>query len=63
MNEEVDLVVEAFKIMALGMGIVFLFLIALSLILNIQHKIISTFFKEEPTSDNTSQTSKNHISN
>lgn len=47
MDQEVNLVVEAFKFMFLGMGIVFSFLIVLALILSVQHKILSKFFKNE----------------
>ncbi len=44
---ETNLITEAFKFMALGMGIVFLFLIVLIYALKIQAKIIGKFFPEK----------------
>jgi len=58
------MVFEALKFMALGMSIVFLFLILMIIVLNIQHKIISHFFpikKDEPnvsTSNNRNNLNK-----
>mgnify|MGYP000620951706 CR=1 FL=1 len=46
--EEVNLVSEALKFMALGMGIVFLFLTIMVFVLKLQAKLISKFFAEEP---------------
>ncbi len=46
--EEVNLVSEAFKFMALGMGIVFLFLTVMIFVLKIQAKLIAKFFPEKP---------------
>jgi len=52
--EEVNLVSEAFKFMALGMGIVFLFLTVLIFTLKLQAFLIAKFFpiekKEEVSS-------------
>jgi oxaloacetate decarboxylase gamma subunit len=45
--EEVNLIAEAFKFMALGMGIVFLFLTVMIFALKLQAKLIAKFFKEE----------------
>ena len=45
--EEVNLVNEALKFMALGMGIVFLFLVIMIFTLKLQAKLIAKFFKEE----------------
>jgi oxaloacetate decarboxylase gamma subunit len=45
--EEVNLVSEAFKFMALGMGIVFLFLTIMIFILKLQAFLITKFFPLE----------------
>lgn len=45
--DEVNLVSEALKFMALGMGIVFLFLIIMIFALKLQAVLIKKFFKEE----------------
>ncbi|QOG11345.1 OadG family protein [Arcobacter sp. FWKO B] len=45
--EEVNLVSEALKFMALGMGIVFVFLILLVFILKLQAKILQRYFPQE----------------
>ena len=45
--EEVNLVSEAMKFMALGMGIVFLFLTVMIFALKLQTFLISKFFPEE----------------
>lgn len=44
--EEVNLVVEALKFMALGMGTVFLFLVLMIIAMNVQSIIIHKFFPE-----------------
>jgi len=46
--EEVNLVSEALKFMALGMGIVFLFLAVMIFALILQAKLIAKFFPEKP---------------
>ena len=46
--EEINLVSEALKFMALGMGIVFLFLIIMIFALKAQAKLIAKFFPEKP---------------
>ncbi len=46
--EEVSLVTEAIKFMALGMGIVFIFLIIMIFALKAQAKLIAKFFPEKP---------------
>ena len=45
--EEVNLVSEAFKFMALGMGIVFLFLTIMIFVLKLQTFLIAKFFPIE----------------
>jgi len=45
--EEVNLVSEALKFMALGMGIVFLFLTIMIFALKIQARLIEKFFPEK----------------
>ena len=45
--EEVNLVSEALKFMALGMGIVFLFLAIMIFALKLQAKLIAKFFPAE----------------
>ena len=46
--DDVNLVSEAFKFMALGMGIVFLFLTVLIFALKLQAKLIAKFFPVKP---------------
>jgi oxaloacetate decarboxylase gamma subunit len=46
--EEVNLVSEALKFMALGMGIVFLFLTIMIFALKLQAKLIAKYFPEKP---------------
>ncbi|MEA3497815.1 MAG: OadG family transporter subunit [Campylobacterota bacterium] len=46
--EEVNLVSEALKFMALGMGVVFLFLTVMIFALKLQAKLIAKFFPEKP---------------
>jgi len=46
--EEVNLVAEAFKFMALGMGIVFLFLIIMIFALKAQAALIAKYLPEKP---------------
>lgn len=43
---EVNLVVEGFKFMVLGMGIVFLFLVLLIIAMNVLSKIVQRYFPE-----------------
>ena len=50
METEVNLVVESFKFMILGMGVVFLFLIILVQVVNLQAKIIGKYFPDEEPS-------------
>jgi len=47
--EDVNLVMEAIKFMALGMGIVFLFLTIMIFALKLQAKLIEKFFPEKQT--------------
>jgi len=42
------MIMEAIKYMILGMSVVFAFLYLLTIILDLQHKIIEKYFKEEP---------------
>lgn len=44
---EVNLTVEALKFMALGMGIVFLFLVVMIVALKLQASLIAKFFPEK----------------
>ena len=46
--EEVNLVSEALTFMALGMGIVFIFLIIMIFALKVQARLIAKFFPEKP---------------
>jgi oxaloacetate decarboxylase gamma subunit len=62
--EEINLVSESFKFMALGMGIVFLFLIVMIFALKLQAYLIAKFFRNETKIDNTTKLqSSQHISN
>lgn len=45
--EDVNLILESLKFMLLGMTVVFLFLIILVGVVNLQAKIIAKFFPEE----------------
>ena len=49
---ETNLIAEAFKFMALGMGIVFTFLIVMVYALKIQAKIIGKYFPEKKIDTN-----------
>ena len=51
--EDVNMVSEALKFMALGMGIVFLFLSIMVVVLKIQAKLINKFFAEKPKAETT----------
>ncbi len=57
--EEVNLVNEALKFMALGMGIVFLFLTIMIFALKLQASLIAKFFKEDQK--NTTNSTINHL--
>lgn len=49
METDVNVVFEAIKFMILGMGVVFLFLVILVQIMNLQAKVIAKYFTtEEP---------------
>lgn len=58
--EEVNLVNESLKFMALGMGIVFLFLTIMIFALKLQASLIARFFKEK---EKTQESSKHLQSN
>ena len=45
--EDVNLILESLKFMLLGMTVVFLFLILLVIVVNVQAKLIAKFFPEE----------------
>ena len=45
--EDVNLLLESFKFMALGMTVVFIFLVLLIIVVNIQAKLIAKFFPEK----------------
>ena len=52
--EEANLLLESLKFMVLGMTVVFLFLIVLVIVVNVQAKVIAKFFPEEaPATPNT----------
>ena len=52
--EDVNLILESVKFMALGMTVVFAFLFILVIVVNIQAKVIAKFFPEEaPAAPNT----------
>ncbi len=55
---EVNLVGEALKFMALGMGIVFAFLVIMIFALKAQAAIIGKYFSEEPKNSSTSNKGK-----
>jgi len=62
--EEVNLLAESFKFMVLGMGVVFLFLIALVQFIKLQAYLINKYFPEAPPAPatpvaNTSQEDEN----
>jgi len=62
--EEVNLINEALKFMALGMGIVFLFLAVMIFALKLQAKLIAKFFPEEvKTPDNSKHLQSNIVNN
>jgi oxaloacetate decarboxylase gamma subunit len=62
--ENTNLVMEAFKFMALGMGIVFLFLTIMVVLLKVQAKLIAKFFpeKDEVSSEWKPQSIQNSVS-
>ena len=45
---EENMVSEGFKFMALGMGTVFIFLVLMVIVINIQAKLINKYFPEKP---------------
>ncbi len=47
METEVNIVFESIKFMVLGMGVVYLFLIILIQVMNLQAKVIGKFFAKE----------------
>ena len=53
--EEVNLVNESLKFMALGMGIVFLFLTIMIFALKLQATLIAKFFKEKEKTQDSSK--------
>ncbi|HIP13537.1 MAG TPA: sodium pump decarboxylase subunit gamma [Arcobacter sp.] len=61
--EEVNLINEAFKFMALGMGIVFLFLIVMIFALKLQAKLIAKFFPEEVKKSDNSKHLQSNVNN
>jgi len=62
---EINLVEEGFKFMALGMTIVFVFLIMLVQIMKLQAKLINKFFPEKapeaPTNSNNATQEAHHV--
>ncbi|CAA6806812.1 MAG: Unknown protein [uncultured Sulfurovum sp.] len=59
MADEVNYVLEAFKFMLLGMGIVFLFLFILVQVVELQAKIIAKYFPEDTSKTPAAQASAN----
>ncbi|MDD2384834.1 MAG: OadG family protein [Sulfurospirillaceae bacterium] len=49
---EINLIAEGFKFMVLGMSTVFMFLILLVFILNIQAKVLTKFFPQKSVAEN-----------
>ena len=47
--EDVNFILESVKFMALGMTVVFTFLVILIAVVNLQAKLIAKFFPEKPT--------------
>jgi len=58
--EDVNLLLESLKFMALGMTVVFTFLILLIIVVNIQAKLIAKFFPEKPVKAPTANTNEAH---
>lgn len=59
--EDVNLLVESLKFMALGMTVVFTFLILLVIVVTFQAKLIAKFFPEKPAEKpNTAGTAEAH---
>jgi len=61
--EEVNLINEAIKFMALGMGIVFLFLTVMIFALKLQAKLIAKFFPEEVKQSDNSKHLQANVNN
>ena len=61
--EEVNSVNEAFKFMALGMGIVFLFLTVMIFLLKLQAKLIAKFFPAEVKTPDSSKHLQSNVNN
>ena len=61
--EDVNLLLESFKFMALGMTVVFTFLTLLIIVVNVQAKLIAKFFPEKvaETSATTSTDDAHHV--
>ena len=60
---EMNLVAEALKFMVIGMMTVFVFLVLMVLVLNLQRKIISRYFPTKaPSTPSRKQTSNNVVS-
>jgi oxaloacetate decarboxylase gamma subunit len=58
MVNEVNYVLEAFKFMLLGMGVVFLFLFILVKVVEIQAKLIAKYFPEDTSKTPVAQAGK-----
>jgi len=58
--EDVNLLLESFKFMALGMTVVFTFLTLLIIVVNVQAKLIAKFFPEKPAEVSTTNTNEAH---
>jgi len=57
--EDVNLFFESLKFMVLGMTVVFIFLMLLIIVVNVQAKLIAKFFPEKPT-DTAGETSSDN---
>jgi oxaloacetate decarboxylase gamma subunit len=53
--EDINLIFEGFKFMMLGMGTVFLFLLLMIYVLNLQTKIIHKYFPEQGKNETSSE--------
>ena len=57
---EVNLVTEGLKFMALGMTTVFLFLILMVVVMNIQAKLVNKFFPQKVTPSSSKKSMRSH---
>lgn len=58
---EIDLVGESLKFMALGMMVVFVFLVLLVQVIKLQAKVVDKFFSKEETIVTNTSTEAHHV--